>query len=189
MKVELKKTIKILFILLLVLIAILVVLVINQKKEPEGVNTPLGSYEIEFTEKSINTENFDQVLNDLPIPSIDMRSKIQNFVIEFLKHVYPTGEYNEEELKKYYETNQVAIEEYLYECNFENFKLLSDKMKEIDENSLKYTGSTFYPETLKYENNEYKVNLQIVYNNNYELDFIVHLEVENNSKITFEILK
>ncbi len=189
MKLKMKNSFKIVFIILAILLVTLVVLLINQKEEPKGVNTPLGSYEVDFTEKSINTEKFDDVLNILPIPSIDMRDKIQTLAIGFLKHVHPTREYTEDEVKEYYEVNKITIYEYLNKNSFDDFKALSEKMKEIDESVLKYTRSEFYPETLKHENNEYTVNLQIEYNDKYKIDFIVHLEPEKNNKITFELVK
>lgn len=190
MKLKIKRSFKIIFIIfVIVLIALLALLAIEKEKQPKGVNTPLGSYEIKFTEKSVNTENFDDVLNNLPIPSIDMRDKIQSFSIGFLKNVYQTKEYNEDDVKLFYDVNQITIFEYLNKNSFEDFKEITEKMKEINENSLKYTGSVFYPETLKHDNNEYTVNLQIEYNNKYKLDFIVHLEPEKENKITFELIK
>lgn len=186
---KVKKSFKIIFTILAILLVTLVVLLVTQKEEPKGVDTPLGSYEIEFTEKSVNTENFDEVLNDLPIPSIDMRAKIQDFSIKFLKSVYPIREYTEKEIVEYYDSNKIALYEYLYKTDLESFIELANKLKEIDETALVYTKSTFYPKTLKLKNGDYTVDLQLEYNNKYQLKFKVHVEPEKNNKITFELVK
>lgn len=184
-----KKSFKIIFIILAILLVTLMILLATQKEEPEGVDTPLGSYEVEFTEKSVNTENFDEVLNGLPIPSIDMRAKIQDFSIKFLKAIHPIREYTEKEIEEYYEPNKMTLYEYLYKTDLESFKELVSKLKEIDEPVLTYTKSTFYPKTLNLKNGDYTVDLEIEYNNKYQLKFKVHVEPEKNNKITFELVK
>ena len=187
MKLNIKKSIKILFAILVILLLILIVSLKNVENESSKGDTELGIYNVEFTEKSVNSENFDEVLNLLPIPSIDMRTKIQNFAIDFLKHVHQTREYNEDEIEKYYETNEVALKDYLYNCNLDNFKELVQEISKLETDVLKYTNSIFYPETLEIQNNQYKFNMQISYNDIYNLNFIVHLDTNKNNIITFEL--
>lgn len=183
---KLKKNFKKIFIILFIVLIVLIILLMFNKKAEVEVEE-LGSRNVQFTELSVNTENFDEVLSELPIPSINMRRKIQTFAIELIKEIHAIKDYNSQDIEKFYEENKENIEEHLYNANLEELEKLVEEISKIDSDNLQYTKSSFDLESLNIDNADKTVKLLINYNNTYDYTFIVHVDTANDSKITFEL--
>ena len=180
---NLKKIMLILAVILLVLLIILSITIRINSKKKNIKNENLGSVKVDITEQSTEVKNFDNIVDKLPIKSITMRERVQDFCIYFLKSVHLDIENkSEKQIEEYYNQNKNIIDGYLYNSNLENFKNVVSKLQEIKEKTLKYT------------NNEFKdkfFDMKVQYNKKYEIEVTVHILDDNESieknEIYFEV--
>ena len=187
---DIKKKTKILIIALAVLFVILLALIIILKTffvKPEIVDD-LGNYEVEITEYSVDTENFDELLANLPIKSITMRDRIQNLAIDVLKEMYnDLKNSSDSEIEEYYNSNEATINSLFYNCDINNFKRIVKSILKMNEKEIKYTASEFKVDTLKIEDKTITFKMNITYNNEYTYHFIVHIDYSGNEILLQDI--
>lgn len=189
-----KNSIKRLIILLAVMAIVLTIILSFTKKSSEGNKVEhLGSVKVDITEKSTEIENFDQIVELLPVKSITMRNRIQNFCINEMKSIYSNiVNASEKEIEEYYTKNKSVIDGYIYKSDLNTFKKLAEELKENNKKELFYSNNKFDVESFNNSNNsDIYFNMIAEYNNNKEINFVVHIEREvgeiQESDIFFEV--
>ncbi len=180
------RKIKVWLIVCIVILILLVILAsIMKKREPDEIRN-IGSIEIAITEKSINIENFDEILNELPMKSVTMYNKVQDFALSYLKRVYNSlMQASDNKIKEYYEVNQQDAEKFLYHSNLDNFEKFISQLNQMKSSTLTYVENIFDVDTLKKSNDEYSFQMRIKYQNEDYLTYIVHM-TEGEDKIIEE---
>ncbi len=195
-KINQKNLKKIMFILAVILLVLLIILSITiriNSKKKNIKNENLGSVKVDITEQSTEVKNFDNIVDKLPIKSITMRERVQDFCIYFLKSVHLDIENkSEKQIEEYYNQNKNIIDGYLYNSNLENFKNVVSKLQEIKEKTLKYTNNEFIDISFNDSNKKDKFfDMKVQYNKKYEIEVTVHILDDNESieknEIYFEV--
>jgi len=146
----------------------------------------VGSVTIQTTEKSINAENFDSIVDRLPMKSGTMHNKVQDFTLQFVKQVY---NYLTEDIdmEKYYNSHKTNISEYLYNNKLEGFRELCSQLKAMKSKRLKLTNIVFVENSYQEYDNEYLFEMKVQYENEEYLNYVVHVNMdEENVDILFE---
>ncbi len=190
MKNERIKKIKILLVICILFLLILIIIVNLMKKKEENEIRNVGSIEVTMTEKSINMQNFDDVLSELPMKSITMHVKVQDYVLEYVKKVYYSlHEASEKEIEEYYKENLKEIQTFLYDDNIGVFKKFVQQLNQMNAEKLICTEIIFDKQTFEQMNNQYSFQMKIKYNTQNYLTYIVHIDKgEDNTIDNYEIL-
>ncbi len=195
MKKENKKNIikKLILVLAILVIILIIVLNLTKSKSENDKVEHLGSVKVDITEQSTEIENFDVIVDNLPIKSITMRNRIQNFCINRIKTIYSNiVNSSEKEIEEYYNQNKATIDAYIYKSDLSKFKKLATELQKINEKELFYSNNKF--DVSSFNNNDAKnryFDMKVQYNNKYEINFTVHIEREVGeileSNIFFEV--
>ena len=179
-KRDVKKNIIKKLIIMLAVVAIVLIIILSFTKKSTGDNKVehLGSVNIDITEKSTEIENFDQIVDLLPVKSITMRNRIQNFCINEMKSIYfNIANASEKEIEEYYTKNKNVIDGYFYKSDLNTFKKLAEELQESNEKELFYSNNKFDVKSFNNSNkNDIYFNMIVEYNNNKEINFVVHIE-------------
>ncbi len=194
-KRDVKKNVIKRLIMLLAVVAIVLIIVLSfTKKSTEGNKVEhLGSVKVDITEKSTEIENFDQIVDLLPVKSITVRNRIQNFCINEMKSIYSNiVNASEREIEEYYTKNKSVIDSYIYKSDLNTFKNLAKKLQENKAKDLFYSNNKFDVSSFNNSNNsDIYFNMIVEYNNKQEINFVVHIEREvgeiQESNIFFEV--
>lgn len=176
-----KNIIKKLILILAIVVIILIIIVLNLTKGNSANNVEhLGSVKIDITEKSTEIENFDEIVDVLPIKSITMRNRIQNFCISEMKNIYINiFSASEKEIEEYYTKNKEIIDSYIYKSDLTKFKKLANELQKINEKELFYSNNKF--DVSSFNNNDAQnryFDMIVEYNKKQEINFTVHIERE-----------
>ncbi len=194
-KRKVKKNIikKLILILAVIVIALIIILNFTKKSSEDNKVEHLGSVKVDITEKSTEIENFDQIVDLLPIKSITMRNRIQNFCINEMKSIYSNiVNASEKEIEEYYTKNKSVIDSYIYKSDLNTFKKLAKELQENNAKDLFYSNNKFDVKSFNNSNdNDIYFNMTVEYNDKQEINFVVHIQREvgeiQESNIFFEV--
>lgn len=175
------KVILIIFIILnLIMLGVLTALILltNNKKEEEQLEAlnDITAQQIDEYHGRIYPKNFSKLLysykGDIDLNYFyEITYKLVNYLPDLSAVI---SNYSEEQLKSYFKQNQDQIKENTGITTFDTFKLLSDKIKNMNGNS-EYKEATI--DITSYNDNGDYVQflLEVVYQDDNEIDFTVHL--------------
>lgn len=190
MEKEKLKKVKIGFMVCIVVLVLLVLVIVFMKKERKNPVTNVGTIEIDITEKSVSIENFDAILSKLPMKSVTMHEKVQDFALQYLKKIHGSlAQASSEEIQKYYEANKGQAEKFLYDNRFENFEKFVASISKLKSQKLTYTENGFELDTFRESQEGYSFEMRIKYQDEEDLTYRVHVQKKENATIGEDEIK
>lgn len=186
-----KKIKNMFFIIFSILLALLLLLVaIVNAYAPKDNIEDLGSVEIEFSEYSVEIENFDEIMKKIPVASIDMRGRVQVLSMDYLKKLnLSLQKIQDDKINDYYVENKEKIDSIFLNYKDEQFKVLKNKLHGYENLSL--TKMVFDEKTFSESDSEYIFNLILQYNDSIDLTVVVRVqktESISEDNIYFELI-
>ena len=153
--------------------------------DKENANiTHIGNVKVKMTEKSVNIENFDAILENLPMKYITMHDKVQEFSLTYLKEVYGTlRQASDSQIKQYYEKNREKAEKFLYQNSLENFQKFVSQIRQMKSETLTYTENIFDVDSLKETEKGFSFKMKIKYEDEEFLTYRVNMSKGNDNQI------
>ena len=176
--------------IVLIILLIIVNVIKKNNKKPEIKN--VGKMEITITEKSVNLENFDEVLSELPMKGITMRIKVQDFTLEYVKKIYASlKKASDKEIEKYYKENVKEVQSFLYVADITSFKTFVKQLSRMDSEKLTCTEIVFEKDTFQKMNSQASFEVKYDYEDylNYRVH-VINLNEDNvdENQIIFEVM-
>lgn len=168
---------------IVILVLLVILATIMKRREPKEIRN-VGSIETTITEKSVSIQNFDEILSNLPMKSITMYDKVQDFTLKFIKKVYNSlKQTSKEQVKQYYDQNSKEAESFLYKANESNFEKFVRQLNQMNSENLVYKENIFEQGTLKQNGNDYSFEMKVKYNDEDYLTYVVHMVTGNDNTI------